>query len=427
MSNQDSKTDTESILRQELSEENFKKVWNKINKQNIRSLSDLTKAGGPLQEFFKGAVETLLNEEMKDHLGYAHSDTTQKATENSRNGYYNKKIKTEGGEVELKIPRDRKGEFEPQIIPKYTTKTSELENQIISMYAKGMTTTDISSHLKDLYMGVEVSPTFISKVTEKVLQLSTEWQNRHLKEVYPIVYLDAIHFKVRDSGKILSKAAYICLGIDSEGIRDVLGIFIGENESASFWLSVLTDLQNRGVKDILIACIDGLKGFPDAIKTIFPKTEVQLCIIHQIRNSLKYVGSKHQKEFMSDLKPVYQAPTKELAEEKLKSLDEKWGSKYPVVINSWQKNWEALSTFFRFSPPIRTIIYTTNIVEGYHRQLRKVTKNRSVFPHDHALFKLLYLATMEAKKKWDLPKRDWAEIFSQLAIHFDGRLSLSLI
>lgn len=420
-------SNVQSTLQQELSEENFKKVWSKINKGNIKSLGDLTKEGGPLQEFFKGAVETLLNEEMKEHLGYDHSDIENKATENSRNGHSKKRLKTDGGEIEIKIPRDRKGEFEPQILPKNMTKTTDLENRIISMYAKGMTTTDISTHLRELYMGVDVSPTFISKVTEKVIHLATEWQSRPLKEIYPILYLDAIHFKVRDSGKVISKAAYICLGIDTDGKRDVLGIYVGGNESATFWLSVLTDLNNRGVKDILIVCVDGLKGFPEAINTIFPKAEVQLCVIHQIRNSLKYVGSKHQKEFMKDLKEVYQASTKELAEDKLLGLDEKWGSKYPVVINSWQRNWDSLSTYFRFSPPIRTIIYTTNQVEGYNRQLRKVTKNRSLFPNDQSLIKLLYLATMEVQKKWSLPKRDWAVIFSQLAIHFEGRLDLSLL
>lgn len=416
----------QSILENELSEENFKKVWNKINKKNIKSMSDLTKEGGPLQEFFKGAMEALLNEEMKDHLGYEHSDIENKSTDNSRNGHYKKKLKTEGGEIEIKIPRDRNGEFEPQILPKNMTKTSDLENKIISMYAKGMTTTDIATHLKDLYMGLDVSPTFISKVTEKIIPMAIEWQSRALSEIYPILYLDAIHFKVRDGGKVISKAAYVCLGMNVEGKREVLGIYIGENESSSFWLSVLTDLSNRGVKDILIACIDGLKGFPEAIKSIFPKTMIQLCIIHQIRNSIKYVGSKHQKEFMKDLKFVYQASSKDLAEEKLLELDEKWGKKYPVVINSWQRNWENISTYFAFSPPIRTMIYTTNIVEGYHRQLRKVTKNRSLFPNDQSLIKLLYLATMEAQKKWNLPKREWAEIFSQLAIYFEGRLRLSL-
>jgi transposase-like protein len=419
-------SDVQSILQQELTEENFKKAWSKVNKGNIKTLQDLTKPGGPLQEFFKGAVEALLNEELKEHLGYEHSDIDNKSVENSRNGYSKKKLKTGTGEVEIKIPRDRNGEFEPQILPKNMTKTSDLENQIISMYAKGMTTTDISSHLKELYMGVDVSPMFISKVTEKVVHLATEWLARPLKEIYPVLYLDAIHFKVRDNGKIISKAAYICLGIDTEGKRDVLGIYVGENESSSFWLSVLTDLNNRGVQDILIVCVDGLKGFPEAIKTIFPKAEIQLCIIHQIRNSLRYIGLKHQKEFMKDLKEVYQASTKELAEEKLNWLGDKWKEKYPVVINSWEKNWEALSTYFRFSAPIRTMIYTTNQVEGYNRQLRKVTKNRSIFPNDQSLIKLLYLATMEVQKKWSLPRRDWAIIFSQLAIFFEGRLDLSL-
>jgi putative transposase len=412
----------QSILEKELSEENFKKVWSKINKENIKSMSDLTKPGGPMQEFFKGAMEALLKEEMSTHLGYEHSDHQQKKVKNSRNGYFEKSLKTDNGEIEIKVPRDRNGEFEPQIIPKYVSSTTELENKIISMYAKGMTTTDIATHLKDVYSGIDVSPTFISKVTDKVVMLANEWQSRPLFTIYPVIFLDAIHFKVRDSGKIISKAAYVCLGINEEGKKDVLGIYIGENESSSFWLSVLTDLSTRGVKDILVACIDGLKGFPEAIKSIFPKTHIQLCVIHQIRNSLKYVGSKHHKEFMSDLKPVYQAVSKVSAEDKLLELSEKWGKKYPIVINSWQNNWENLSTYFQYSQPIRTIIYTTNIIEGYHRQLRKVTKNRSIFPNDQSLMKLLYLATMEAQKKWSVTRRDWAEIYSQFAIFFEGRL-----
>jgi transposase-like protein len=273
---------------------------------------------------------------------------------------------------------------------------------------------------------VEISPTLISNVTDKILEQVTQWQARPLASLYPIIFFDAIHFKVRDEGKIVSKAAYTCLGIGVDGRKDVLGIYIGEAESATFWLSVLTDISNRGVRDLLIACVDGLKGFPEAIKTIFPHTEVQSCIVHQIRNSLRYVGSKYQKEFIKDLKLIYQAATLDLAESGLKNLEEKWSNRYPLVTGSWRRNWDRLSTYFKYTPVIRKMIYTTNIVEGYHRQLRKVTNIRSVFPSDKALVKLMYLATLDAQKKWTMPKHGWAETIGQLAIHFEGRVNLNL-
>ena len=286
------------------------------------------------------------------------------------------------------MPRDRNGEYEPKIIRKYETIVNELQENIISMQAKGMTTRNISDHFRKIY-GAEISPTLISNVTGKVLETAHEWQSRILESVYPVVFLDAIHYKVRTDGKIINKAAYMCLGLNIEGKRDVLGIYLGENESSTFWLNVLTDLNNRGVEDILICCIDGLKGFPEAIASIFPKTEIQSCIIHQIRNSLRYVGSKHQKEFMVDLKKVYRAVSLEEAESNFLLLEEKWSNKYPAVTNSWSKNWELLTAYFKYTEPIRKMIYTTNIVEGYHRQLRKVTKNRSIFPNDESLFKML--------------------------------------
>jgi transposase-like protein len=267
----------------------------------------------------------------------------------------------------------------------------------------------------------------ISNVTNKIMEEVTLWQGRPLDELYPIIFFDAIHYKIKDNAKIINKAAYVCLGINKTGFKEVLGIYIGENESSTFWLSVLTDLQNRGVKDILIACVDGLKGFPEAIKNIFPKTEIQVCIVHQIRNSLRYVGSQYQRAFLKDLKEVYKANTEELAKQNLAKLKETWGGKYPMVIKSWENNWENLSTYFKYSPPIRKIIYTTNIVEGYHRQLRKVTKNRSLFPSDQALLKIMYLATIDASKKWTSIKQGWAEIVGQLAIHFEGRLNLEIL
>lgn len=290
-----------------------------------------------------------------------------------------------------------------------------------------MTTREISSHLEDMYAGMEVSPSLISKITDKVLDSAKEWQSRPLDEVYPIIFFDAIHFKVRKDGKIVSKAAYVCLGINSEGLKDILGIYIGESESSTFWLSVLTDLQNRGVSDILIASIDGLKGFPDAITSILPKTEIQTCIVHQIRNSLKYVGSKYQKDFLRDLKPVYQAANEDLAQENLNVLAEKWEDRYPVVVNSWKNNWETLSTYFKYSEPIRKLIYTTNIIENVHRQMRKSTKNRTIFPSDDSLFKLLYLVSKDVSKKWTTPKWHWGQVISQLSIHFEGRIAIDLL
>jgi transposase-like protein len=394
--------------------------------KNVKHMNDLTKDGGPFQLMFKSTLERLMKAELEDHLGYSHGDVRNKKTENCRNGTYKKTVKSTAGKVEIEVPRDREGSYEPIIVPKFESQTSDLEAQIISLYAKGMTTRDISEHLKGAYLGVEISPTLISNVTEKILSEVTQWQSRPLDALYPVIFFDAIHYKVRDDHKIYSKAAYVCLGISKSGHKDVLGIYIGENESSTFWLSVLTDLKTRGIQDILIASIDGLKGFPEAIKTIFPKTEVQTCIVHQIRNSLRYVGSKYQKEFMRDLKPIYQATTIELAEQNLKKLEDKWGERYPVVTNSWKKNWPQLSQYFKYSPPIRKMIYTTNIVEGFHRQLRKVTKNRSVFPSDKALLKLMYLATMDASKKWTMVKRDWSEIIGQLSIHFEDRIKLEI-
>ena len=390
-------------------------------------MGDLFKDGGALQLILKKTMESMLQEEMSEHLGYKPRDSKSKSTSNSRNGTYKKKVKTSAGKLEVDIPRDREGSFEPKAIPKYQNTCSDLESKVISMYAKGMTTRDIEEHLKEVYFGLEISPTAISNITAKVLDHAKEWQSRPLSEIYPIVFFDAIHYKVRKDGKITSKAAYVCLGINQEGIKEVLGIYIGENESSSYWLSVLTDLQNRGVEDILLASVDGLKGFPDAIKTIFPKTEVQVCIVHQIRNSLKYVGSKHQKEFMSNLKLVYRAVSEEAALSALNDLKTKWNEKYPVVINSWVNNWDRLSTYFKYSEPIRRIIYTTNIIEGLHRQMRKVTKNRSMFPSDDALFKILYLVTQDVSKKWKTPKWRWGEVISQLSIHFEGRMKIDLI
>lgn len=412
------------IRKEPPSKEQMEEYWRRA--RECKSIEDILAKDGPLSYLFKGTVETMLKEEMTDHLGYEHNDARAKNTDNSRNGSYSKKVKTDAGSIELQIPRDRHGEFEPKVLPKNKTTTSDLEKKIISMYAKGMTTTDIASHLSDMYLGAEVSSTFISQTTQKILSLAKEWQARQLDKVYPVVFFDAIHYKVREDGKVVSKAVYVALAINMEGRREVLGFYIGQAESSKFWLQVFTDLSNRGVEDILIACVDGLKGLPEAIGSIFPKTEVQLCIVHQIRNSLRYVGSNNQKAFAKDLKLVYQASSEELAKEQLKNLDLKWGKQYPAVINSWNNNWENLATFFQYSPAIRKVIYTTNVIEGFHRQLRKVTKNRGLFPHDDSLFKLLYLATMEASKKWTMSRQGWAEMIGQLAIHFEGRVPLGI-
>lgn len=392
--------------------------------KECKSIEEMLAKDGPMNFMFKDMVQALLKAEMTEHLGYEPHDARAKNTTNARNGSYKKTLKTENGEIEIEVPRDRKGEFEPKIVPKHKTKTSDLERKIISMYAKGMTTTDISEHLSDLYLGADISASFISQVTDKVLPLAKEWQARALDKVYPVVFFDAIHYKVRDDGKVVSKAVYVSMAINLEGKREVLGFYIGDAESSKFWLQVFTDLQNRGVDDILIACVDGLKGLPDAINTIFPKTEIQLCVVHQIRNSIKYVGSKNQKEFAKDLKSVYTALSEEQAKLELNNLKNKWVEKYPVVIRSWENNWDKLANFFQYSAPIRKMIYTTNIIEGFHRQLRKVTKNRGLFPTDDSLFKLLYLSTLEASKKWNMPRQGWAEMIGQLAIHFGDRLPL---
>ncbi|GAB6158553.1 IS256 family transposase [Desulfotomaculum varum] len=379
-----------------------------------------------LKNLFKDTLQQIFEAEMDEHLGYKKHSPEGNNTGNSRNGYSKKTIQTKLGKTEIEIPRDRNGEFEPRIIKKHQTTSNDLEDQIIAMYAKGITTRDIEDHMRDIY-GIDVSPVMVSKVTDKIMPMIAEWQSRPLERVYPIVYLDAIFFKVRKDNRIINKAAYSVLGINMAGQKDILGIWIGENESASFWLGVCNDLKNRGVQDILIACKDGLSGFSEAINTVFPRTEIQLCIIHQIRNSLKYVPWKEQKELMADLKKVYQALTIEEAELAFEMFKEKWGKKHPVIIRSWENNWLELTAYFKYPYEIRKLIYTTNIIEGYHRQLRKVTKTKTAYPTDEALKKIIYLATVEASKKWTLPIREWKSCISQFAIHFSDRLEPELM
>lgn len=379
-----------------------------------------------LKELFKGTLQEILEAEIEEHLGYEKHSAAGNNSGNSRNGYSPKTIKTKMGKTELAIPRDRNGEFEPQIIRKYETTANELEDQVIAMYAKGMSTRDIESHLKDIY-GIEASASLISKITDKIFPLVAEWQARPLERVYPIVYLDAIHFKVRKDNRIINKAAYTVLGINISGLKDVLGIWIGESESASFWLGVCNDLKNRGVEDILIACKDGLSGFSEAINTVFPRTDIQLCVIHQIRNSMKYVSYKERKVIMADLKQVYQALTLEEAELAFEIFKEKWDKKYPIISRSWETNWLELTTYFSYPQDIRRLIYTTNVVEAYHRQLRKVTKTKTAYPTDDALRKIIYLATVDAAKKWTMPVKDWGQCISQFVIQFGDRLDINMV
>lgn len=375
-----------------------------------------------LKDLFADALQNALEGELEDELGYSKYDYRNKDTTNSRNGFSKKTLESSMGSFEIDIPRDRNGEFNPQIIQKNQTKTTnELEEKIISMYAKGMTTSDIETHLNDIY-GIEVSDTLISKVTDKILPIVKEWQNRPLENVYAVVFMDAIHYHVRKEGMIVKKAVYIAIGIDMEGHKDVLGMWVGENESAKFWLLILNEIKNRGVEDILITCVDGLTGFDNAINAVYPKTEIQQCVIHQIRNSTRFVSYKDIKELMVDLKKVYQAASEDTALYELDNFEEKWAKKYPKIASSWRDNWTKLSTYFKYPQEVRRLIYTTNTMESFNRQLRKVTKSKGVFPTDDSLLKMLYLAMIDITKKWTGKRQDWTIIHSHLAIYFEERL-----
>jgi transposase-like protein len=388
-----------------------------------KSMDDFFGKEGIFARLFANTIEQMLEAELSDHLGYEPYEAKGRNSGNSRNGRYPKKVRSSEGETTIQVPRDRNGAFEPQLVKKHLANTNELEDKIIGMYAKGMSVRDIQETLQELY-GVDVSPGTLSAITDKVWELVEEWQNRPLASLYPIIYLDAIHIKMRRDGKVENTAVYVVLGVDLEGHRDVLGHWVGDgSESANFWLGVITDLQSRGVKDILIASMDGLTGFKEAILAVFPKTEIQRCIIHQIRNSLKYISWKDHKAFVADLKAIYQAPTREAAEANLRKLHEKWGSQYAVAVRSWENHWEDLATFFDYPAEIRRMIYTTNTVEGYNRQLRKVTKNRGSFPTAEAVRKLLFLANRDIIKKWTMPMPNWQPILNQLVIRFDDRIS----
>ena len=397
-------------------------------REKIRELLQLANVGSmdDIQELFKDTIaefmENGLEAELDDQLGYSRYDYKNKDTDNSRNGYSSKTLRTSFGDVEVSVPRDRKSEFDPKVLRKNQTSISQdIEEKILSMYAKGMTTGDIEAHIQDIY-GVDVSDTTVSRITDKILPVAKEWQQRPLESIYAVVFLDAIHYHVRSEGQIVKKAVYIAIGIDLDGHKDVLGMWVGENESAKFWATVLNSLKNRGVEDIFIACTDNLTGFSAAIEAVYPKTEIQNCIIHQLRNSSKYVSYKDLKALMADLKAVYAAVDEPAALDALDTFAEHWDKKYPKISQSWRNNWANLSTYFKFPQALRRLIYTTNTIEGFNRQLRKVTKSKAVFPTDDSLFKMLYLAMIDITKKWTGRRQDWSMIHAQLAIYFEDRM-----
>ena len=387
--------------------------------KNCRTQEDITEA---IKALFADTVETVLQAEMDEHLGYEKHDIIGNNSGNSRNGYNRKTISTHHGETEIEIPRDRNGNFEPKVVTKYQTKGKDIENQIIGMYAKGMSNADIADTMQDIY-GISASKDMITAVTDKVMPLVNEWQNRALESVYAVVFFDGVVFKVRKDGKIINRCVYSVLGVNMDGKKDILGLWISDNESASFWASVCNDLKNRGVEQVLIACHDNLAGFGDAINATFPQTRQQLCIIHQIRNSTKHVSYKDIKEVMADLKLIYNANNADNAEFQLELFGEKWSGKYPQIYKSWKANWLDLIEYFQYPDELRRLIYTTNAVEGFHRMLRKHTKNKISFPTDDSLRKSIYLSVQEIMKKWNNPIRDWGIILGQIGIFFEDELA----
>jgi len=392
--------------------------------KKCKTMDDLMGKNGIVKQIMKAMIEKMLQAELEQHLGYSKNAPAAPAFGNSRNGTTSKTVRSSVGDVRLDTPRDRDGDFSPQLVKKHQRDISGFDEKIISMYAKGMTTRDIQDHVLDIY-GAEISPAMVSLITDKAEDRAREWQNRPLETTYAIVYFDAIYYKVRDEGKVVTKAAYNCLGIDLNGKKDLLGIWIGASEGSRFWAAIFSEIKSRGVNDILIAAVDGLVGLPDALHSVFPKTEIQLCIVHMIRTSLKYVGSKNVKPFLADFKTVYRAPSLTEAVEALNDLQIKWDKIYPLAVAPWIRHWENVSAFFKYAPELRKIMYTTNAVEGLHRQFRKVTKNRSVMPTDAALFKILYLAGMDIQKKWTVIAPNWSLIISQLHVHFGERATMS--
>ncbi len=399
-----------------------------INKDLIKELlkdykkpEDLIGKDGILKQLTKALLERALDSELTEHLGYEKNALSQKKNNNTRNGKSRKTLKTDHGDMNISIPRDRQSDFEPQIVQKGQRRFTGFDDKILSMYARGMTVRDIQGHLTDIY-NVEVSPDLISTVTGSVMDMVREWQNRPLDSVYPIMYFDALRMKIREDGRVVNKAVYLALGVDMEGHKDVLGIWLDKNEGAKFWLNVFTELKNRGVNDILIACVDGLVGLPDAIESVYPDTEVQLCIVHMVRNSLKFVSYKDRKKMATDLKTIYKAVTVEQAESALTTFGEIWDKKYPMVSQSWHSHWDNIIPFFAYSEEIRKVIYTTNAIESLNSTLRKVTKNRNSFPTDESAIKLLYMALQNIMKKWTMPIRNWPLAVHQFAIRFGDRV-----
>jgi transposase-like protein len=393
-----------------------------INQHNFSSTTEIMKE---IKDMFRDVLQEVMEAELETELGYEKHERMSKNDEgkeskNYRNGYSKKTVKTQLGEVEIKVPRDRNGEYEPQIIGKYNRNADGMEEKILSLYAAGLSQRDIADQIKSLY-DVEISHDLVSKISDKIIPQLNEWQNRPLESVYPFVFMDAIHYKIRENHQIVSKAAYVVLGVNMEGYKEILGIWVGGNESSKFWLSVLNELKSRGIKDVYLFCVDGLNGFREAIEAVYPQAGVQRCIIHQIRSCMKYVNYKDMKQFAADLKLVYTSVTEEAAMNCLMDFKDKWGTKYPAAIKSWEDNWDILSTFFAYPPAIRKIIYTTNIIEGLHRQFRKVTKTKSVFPTDDSLRKILYLASNNIAKKWTQRYRNWDMVLNHLALLFEDR------
>lgn len=393
-----------------------------------KNFTNTTEVMDCIKSMFKDVLQEVMEAELETELGYEKQErrsgiVDESVSKNYRNGYSKKTVKTQLGEVDINIPRDRKGEYEPQIIAKYNRSADGMEEKILALYAAGMSIRDISEQIKNLY-DVEISPELVSKISEKVMPQVAEWQNRPLEAIYPFVFMDAIYYKIRENHQIITKAAYVVLGVNLEGYKEILGIWIGENESSKFWLSVLNELKSRGIQDVFLFCVDGLTGFREAIEAVYPKAGIQRCIIHQIRNSMKYVNYKDMKQFAVDLKTIYTSVTEEEAFEKLMAFKAKWGKKYPAAIKSWESNWDILSTFFAYPPGIRKIIYTTNIIEGLNRQFRKVTKTKSVFPNDDSLRKMLYLASKNIVKKWTQRYWNWEVVLNHLAIQFEGRYAM---
>lgn len=395
-----------------------KLIRNLISEYNITTVKDLQEA---LKDLLGDTIQDMMEAELDEHLGYEKYETTKEAKSNYRNGHTSKTLKSSVGPVQINVPRDRNAEFEPKIVPKYKRDISDIEQKIIAMYARGMSTREINEQIQEIY-GFEVSAEMVSKITDKILPEIEEWQKRPLDEVYPIVFIDAIHFSVKSDGIVIKKAVYIVLAVTAEGFKDVVGIYVGENESSKFWLSVLNDLKNRGVKDILILCADALSGIRDAINAAFPNTEYQRCIVHQIRNTLKYVSDKDRKEFAKDLKRIYTAPNEAAGYDQMLEVAEKWDKKYPSAMKSWKTNWDVICPFFKYSEDLRKIMYTTNAIESLNSGYRRLNKSRTVFPNDQSLLKSIYLATIKITAKWTMRYRNWGMILGQLQIMFEGRI-----